>query len=67
VIHIRGSSNRTAKFIKFTEKMISMNNRTKWNSWYAIFIIFLKLKIQVETYCLAHEDEFKKDILFSKN
>jgi hypothetical protein len=32
VVHIRGSADRTEKFKTFAEKMISLNNRTKWNS-----------------------------------
>jgi hypothetical protein len=32
-----------------------------------MLIILLKLRIQVETYCFAHENKFKKDILFFKD
>jgi hypothetical protein len=32
VIYIRGSFTRIAKFNKFTRKIISINNRTKWNN-----------------------------------
>jgi hypothetical protein len=67
VVHIRGSPNRTAEFVGLAGKIIPMDNRTKWNSWYAIFIVLLELKIQVETYYLAHEDELEEDILSSKD
>jgi hypothetical protein len=63
VIHIRESSARIAKFKKFTKKIIPMDNRTRWNSWYEIFLIFLNLKSAVEKYCSNYEDEFEKDIL----
>jgi hypothetical protein len=32
VIHIRGSADKIEKFRKFAERMIPMDNRTKWNS-----------------------------------
>jgi hypothetical protein len=32
VIHINGSPARTDVFRKFTEKLILINNRTRWNS-----------------------------------
>jgi hypothetical protein len=32
VIHIDGSSARTDVFKKFAEKLISINNRTRWNN-----------------------------------
>jgi hypothetical protein len=32
VIYISGSPARTDVFRKFTERLIPMNNRTKWNS-----------------------------------
>jgi hypothetical protein len=32
VIYIRESSNHTAEFMEFAEKIILINNRTKWNN-----------------------------------
>jgi hypothetical protein len=63
VVHIRGSSARTARFKELTGKMIFMNNRTKWNNWYEIFFIFFNLKFAVEKYCSDYKDELKKNIL----
>jgi hypothetical protein len=63
VIYIRKSSARTAKFKELTGKIIPMNNRTKWNSWYEIFLIFLNLKSAVEKYCSDYENELEENIL----
>jgi hypothetical protein len=63
VIHIHRSSARITRFKEFTEKMILINNRTKWNNWYEIFLILLNLKSAVEKYCSDYKDEFEEDIL----
>ena len=36
VIHIRGSIGRRVRFRELAKRLIPLNNRTKWNSWYAI-------------------------------
>jgi hypothetical protein len=37
VIYIRNLDGRADYFRKLAERMIPMNNRTKWNNWYNIF------------------------------
>ncbi len=64
VVYIRGSSARTDYFRKLVERMILMDNRTRWNSWYNMFLILLKLKGMVEKYCEDYESEFEEDLLF---
>jgi hypothetical protein len=39
VVYIRRSADRIEEFKTFIERMIPLNNRTKWNNWYEIFII----------------------------
>jgi hypothetical protein len=63
VVHIRGSSARTARFKKLAGRMIPMDNRTRWNSWYEMLLILLNLRPAVEKYCSDYEDEFEEDIL----
>jgi hypothetical protein len=63
VIYIRGSFAKIARFKELTGKMISIDNRTKWNNSYEIFLIFLNLKSAIEKYYSDYKDEFKKDIL----
>ncbi len=63
MIYIRGSSARTARFKELTGKIISIDNRTRWNSWYEMFLILLNLRSIIKKYCSDYKDEFKKDIL----
>jgi hypothetical protein len=34
VIHIRASPNRTNEFKALSERLIPLDNRTRWNSWF---------------------------------
>jgi hypothetical protein len=43
--------------------MILMDNRTRWNSWYNMLLILLKLKGIVEKYCEDYKSELKEDLL----
>jgi hypothetical protein len=63
VVHIRGSSVRTARFKELTGKIIPMDNRTRWNSWYEMLFILLNLRFAIEKYCSDYEDELEEDIL----
>jgi hypothetical protein len=63
VIHIRKSNIRTEYFRTLIERIIPIDNRTKWNSWYNIFLILLQLKGKIEEYCEKYKIEFKKDFL----
>ena len=48
VIHIRRLNARTNHFRKLIKRIILMDNRTRWNSWYNMFLIFFELKRMVE-------------------
>jgi hypothetical protein len=63
VVHIRGSFARTARFKELAGRIILIDNRTRWNSWYEMFFIFLNLRSAVKKYCSDYEDELEKDIL----
>ena len=63
VIHIRGSSARTARFKELAGRIIPMDNCTRWNSWYEMFLVLLNLRSAVEKYYSDYEDELEKDIL----
>jgi len=63
VVYIGGSSACTDVFRKLVGRLILMDNRTRWNSWYEIFLIFLLLKGKVEDYCEKYESEFEEDFL----
>jgi len=63
MIYIRRSSIRTARFKELTGRIIFINNRTRWNSWYEMFLILLNLRSTIKKYCSNYENELKKDIL----
>ena len=63
MIHIRGSNARTDYFRKLAGRIIPIDNRTRWNSWYNMFFILLKLKGMVEQYCEDYESELEEDLL----
>jgi hypothetical protein len=67
VIYICRSNIRTEYFRTLIEKIILTDNRTKWNSWYNIFFIFLQLKGKIEKYYEKYKIEFKKDFLSREN
>jgi predicted nucleic acid-binding OB-fold protein len=58
VIYIRNLNGRTDYFRKLAEKMILMNNRTRWNSWYNIFQILFEQK----TYMNKYYENFEREL-----
>lgn len=63
VVHIRGSSARTEYFRRLAGRMIPIDNRTRWNSWYDMLLVLLQLKGKVEEYCEEYETELEEDLL----
>ena len=63
VIYIRSSDGRADYFRKLTERIILIDNRTRWNSWYNILQILLEQKAHVDKYCKDFERELQKNLL----
>ena len=63
IAHIRGSPARTKVFKELAGRMIPIDNRTRWNSWYTMLLVMLQLKSEVERYCDLYEDELQGDLL----
>jgi hypothetical protein len=65
VVHIRSSANRTTWFIERAGKMIPLDNRTRWNSWFLMLCVALeeKVKAGLQLYVEYYEDDLKDDIL----
>jgi len=63
VVHIRKPGGHTEYFRKLAGRMILMDNRTRWNSWFNMLLVFLELKKQIDDYCEHFESELKKDLL----
>jgi len=68
VVHIRASSNRTQEFIKNANRMVPLDNCTRWNSWYTMLKVALDpdvkpaLQQYIEKYRIEGSIE-KKDFL----
>jgi hypothetical protein len=63
VVHIRGSPGRTAKFRQLAGRMVPMDNRTRWNSWYEMLRVLFDVRPAIEKYCQDHEEDLEEDIL----
>jgi len=61
-VHIRSSGPRTKEFVSSAKKMIPLDNRTRWNSWYAMISTAIKLEKEVDFYAKKQPD-LKKDVL----
>jgi hypothetical protein len=51
VVYIRGLAGRTEEFRELIGRIILIDNRTRWNSWFNILIVLLNLRPIVEKYC----------------
>jgi hypothetical protein len=67
VVHIRGSAGRTEEFKELAGRMIPIDNRTRWNSWFNMLVVLLNLRPAVKKYCQDHEEELEDDILTPKD
>ncbi len=65
IVHIRSSANRTTWFIERAGKMVPLNNRTRWNSWFLMLCVALedKVKAGLQLYVEHYKDDLKDDIL----
>lgn len=62
VVHIRGSGLRTKEFIDKAHRIIPLDNRTRWNSWYHMIMIALELEMHVDFY-VKNQPDLKEDTL----
>jgi hypothetical protein len=63
IVNIRGSAIRTAEFLELAERMIPLNNSTRWNSWYLSLVVADKHAPSIDTYTKNHFAELFKDYL----
>ena len=63
VVHIRGSTGRTEEFRVLAGRLIPLDNRTRWNSWYNMLVVLLNLRPAVEKYCQDYKKELENDLL----
>jgi hypothetical protein len=63
IVHIRSSAVRTAEFVKLAKRMIPLDNRTRWNSWYSSLDVADKQASSIDIYTKSHFDELRDDYL----
>jgi hypothetical protein len=56
IVYIRSSAGRTKPFLEIVGRMIPLNNRTRWNSWYLMLVIALNYKAAINSYVEDHLD-----------
>ena len=62
-MHTHSSIDCATEFKKLTDKMISFNNHTKWNSWYAYLVIIDKHESSIDTYIKKYDKNLLKNYL----
>jgi hypothetical protein len=67
VIHTRGSSSRTDRFKQLAKRMIPLDNRTRWNSWYYMLDVALQQEVAIDAYTKEHLPTLTKDYLLPED
>ena len=65
IVHIRSSADHTAEFLKLTKRMISLDNCTRWNSWYLLLVVADEHASSINMYTKSHFAELSDDYLTS--
>jgi len=63
VVHIRSSAGRTKEFKDLAGRMIPLDNRTRWNSWFHMLHVALGLETSVDSYTKKNFDTLKAEYL----
>jgi hypothetical protein len=56
VVHIQSSGPRTQEFTENAGSRILLDNHTRWNSWYSMLCIAIKLERHVDFYIKNQKD-----------
>jgi hypothetical protein len=52
-----------AEFKKIVGRMIPLDNRTRWNSWFSLLDVALKVELKVNEYVKKNLEALEDDIL----
>jgi len=63
IVHICGSTAWIDEFLELAERMVPLDNRTRWNSWYLMLIIALEKAAAIDTYAKTHLAVLEADYL----
>ena len=60
-MNIHSSADHTTEFLKLADRMISLDNYTRWNSWYLLLVVADKHASFIDMYVKNYFDELFKD------
>ena len=63
VVHIRNSAGRTKEFKDLAGRMIPLDNRTRWNSWFQMLAVADQKAVAIDTYSKNHFATLQADYL----
>lgn len=63
IVDIRSSANRTSEFLALATRMVPLDNRTRWNSWYNSLVVANKLAAAIDTYTKDHWADLEDDFI----
>jgi hypothetical protein len=63
IVHIRGSSGRIKEFVELAGRMIPLDNRTRWNSWFLMLVVAIEKAGAIDTYAKNHFATLQEDYL----
>ncbi len=67
VVYSRASAGRTAKFKQIVGRMIPLDNRTRWNSWFSLLNVALKVELKVDEYVKKNLKSLEDDVLLPQD
>lgn len=63
IVHIRNSANHTKEFKALAGRLIPLDNRTRWNSWYLMLVVATEKSGAIDTYLKNNFATLEKDYL----
>src|SRR5579871_5139269 len=66
-VHARASSHRTKRFKELVDRLLPLDNATRWNSWYAMLEVATEKESLIDAYVKEHLDTLKSDLLSSED
>ena len=63
IVHIRSSAGRTKEFKDIAGRLIPLDNRTRWNSWYYMLDVALELDAALDSYTKKDFDTLQVEYL----
>jgi hypothetical protein len=63
IVYIRGSTSHITEFLDLAERMIPLDNRTRWNSWFEMLVVADQKGGAIDSYTKNHFAILEADYL----